>query len=155
MVVVDLDHFKMVNDAFGHAAGDAVLREVGTRLRSIADSTIADSVPAGRCHVVRMGGDEFLIALHSSGEVPIDELANHLDDARRQPLVVVVEGRHETLVPEFSFGIADTSGPGDLDEVMAAADLASYADKTRRSMSHPTPDHGPDLPAAPDHAGHS
>lgn len=151
VVIVDLDHFKMVNDAFGHAAGDAVLREVGSRLRSIAAS-VAAGTPPGHSHVVRMGGDEFLVAIHAPTEVPIDRLKAELDAARLQPFDVPVEGRVEALLPEFSFGVADTRGDDDLDALMAAADLASYADKTKRSIGRRASDREPGVPTAPDHA---
>jgi diguanylate cyclase (GGDEF)-like protein len=140
VVVVDLDHFKLVNDAFGHAAGDAVLREIGTRLQAIADVIAASTSPAGRCHVVRMGGDEFLIAVHAPTEVSTDRIEAELDAARQRPLEVTVDGRVEALVPEFSFGLADARGGGDLDQLMSAADLAAYADKTRRATDRPRRD---------------
>jgi diguanylate cyclase (GGDEF)-like protein len=151
VVIVDLDHFKMVNDAFGHAAGDAVLREVGTRLRTIAESMAGATTPAGHSHVVRMGGDEFLVAIHAPTEVPMDRLTAELGAARSVPLDVSVEGRLESLVPEFSFGVADVQGPGDLDGLMAAADLASYEDKTRRSMGRRASDGIAHLTSTSDH----
>lgn len=151
VVIVDLDHFKMVNDAFGHAAGDAVLREVGTRLRTIAEALAGATTPVGHSHVVRMGGDEFLVAIHAPTQVPMDRLTAELGAARSLPLDVPVEGRLESVVPEFSFGVADARGPGDLDRLMAAADLASYEDKTRRSMGRRASDGVAHLASTSDH----
>ena len=59
VLLLDLDHFKLVNDTGGHAAGDRVLREVAGVLRSVVRT--GDDV-------VRFGGEEFLVLLHGSGE---------------------------------------------------------------------------------------
>jgi diguanylate cyclase (GGDEF)-like protein len=132
VAVVDLDRFKMVNDLFGHGAGDEVLRETGSRLRSAADAAAA-ATPDGIAHVVRIGGDEFLVALHAPTEVRTDVLTAELDAARQRPFDLMVEGRTESFVPEFSVGLADVRGRGDLEELMAAADLSAYSDKTERA----------------------
>ena len=54
MLVADIDHFKLVNDTYGHAAGDAVLREFAQRLRRNV---------RGIDLVCRMGGEEFIIVM--------------------------------------------------------------------------------------------
>jgi diguanylate cyclase (GGDEF)-like protein/PAS domain S-box-containing protein len=61
VLFIDLDDFKMINDGFGHAVGDALLVQVAARLR---ESCRADDV------VARQGGDEFLILVHGSAETP-------------------------------------------------------------------------------------
>ncbi|MBJ7331333.1 MAG: diguanylate cyclase [Solirubrobacteraceae bacterium] len=60
LVLIDLDHFKQVNDTHGHPVGDAVLREVGRRLAGVA-----------RSHelAARVGGEEFALVLHGADEV--------------------------------------------------------------------------------------
>jgi diguanylate cyclase (GGDEF)-like protein len=58
VLLLDLDHFKQINDTGGHAAGDRVLREVALVLRSVVRT--GDDV-------VRFGGEEFLVMLHDSG----------------------------------------------------------------------------------------
>ena len=58
MIIIDLDHFKRLNDAHGHAAGDAVLRHVGQRLAASVRSVDV----AGR-----YGGEEFLVVLPETG----------------------------------------------------------------------------------------
>lgn len=57
VMMLDLDHFKVVNDTHGHAAGDAVLAEVAKRLRSVLRPTDL---------LARLGGEEFLVALHDT-----------------------------------------------------------------------------------------
>ncbi|MFN3256861.1 MAG: GGDEF domain-containing protein [Ilumatobacter sp.] len=132
IVMVDLDRFKMVNDVYGHASGDAVLVEVSARLQRIVE-TIAAATPGGRGAVVRLGGDEFLLALHAAAEVPLDVVHAYLEQARSETLTLDVDGIAEVIVPDFSLGLVDCRGRGDLDELMTAADLRAYADKERRS----------------------
>ncbi len=82
-----------------------------------------------------MGGDEFLLTVHAPSDVPIDLLRAELDVARRRPFPVKVDGRVEPVVPGFSIGITDVNGAGDLDAMIAAADLEAYADKADRWVS--------------------
>lgn len=58
MVLIDVDHFKQINDGYGHAAGDAVLRQVAESLMNIARASD---------FVFRYGGEEFLIVLVETG----------------------------------------------------------------------------------------
>ncbi len=118
---VDLDHFKFVNDRFGHAAGDTVLSEAAERLRGVLrnDDLIA-----------RIGGDEFFIVLH--GELPdeeVDHLADRLIDELEQP-IALTHG-DEALI-SASVGIcAVDSDPFDADLLMSQADKAMYVAKRR------------------------
>lgn len=79
VMLVDVDHFKQVNDAFGHDAGDALLREFGARLRCGLRTTDT---------VARLGGDEFGALLHgvdSAGK--LDTICRSLDQRLRKPLL--------------------------------------------------------------------
>ena len=69
VIVVDVDHFKRFNDAFGHETGDAVLQEVAGYLRERLRS---------EDHVVRIGGDEFLVLLSGADEARTREVAERL-----------------------------------------------------------------------------
>ncbi len=118
VLFLDLDGFKAVNDGRGHAAGDAVLREIAARLRSRLRDTDT---------VARLGGDEFVV------------VAERVDDAQRistlaRKLLAVVTAPvlvgQESLTVSASIGIA--LGPGDADTaeaLLAAADAAMYAAK--------------------------
>jgi diguanylate cyclase (GGDEF)-like protein len=66
LAMIDLDGFKPINDTFGHAAGDAVLKEVGTRITAVAG--------AG-AHIARTGGDEFALLLPKAATVAQAEAA--------------------------------------------------------------------------------
>ena len=55
-IIIDIDHFKRVNDTFGHAAGDAVLKDVATAIMSVVRTT----------DTIRFGGEEFLLFLQDT-----------------------------------------------------------------------------------------
>jgi diguanylate cyclase (GGDEF)-like protein len=111
VLFIDLDEFKHVNDRFGHAAGDAVLIELGQRLAHAVRP--ADTV-------ARLGGDEFVIVCEAIDEETALALGLRLDAAIRQPLEVAGE-------LTASIGIA--LGREDADTLLATADAAVYAAK--------------------------
>jgi diguanylate cyclase (GGDEF)-like protein/PAS domain S-box-containing protein len=114
VMFIDLDEFKRVNDRFGHAAGDAVLAELGQRLRAVVRP--ADTV-------ARLGGDEFVVVCEAIDEHAALALGHRLDAAIRQPLSVA--GAEHLLTA--SIGIA--LGRDDPDSMLAAADAAVYQAK--------------------------
>ena len=57
LALVDIDHFKRINDTYGHPAGDAVLREIASRLKGFSDEAV---------HIARFGGEEFAILFQAS-----------------------------------------------------------------------------------------
>jgi diguanylate cyclase len=120
LLLCDLDDFKEVNDTLGHAAGDAVLREVAGRLRRCAR-------PGDL--VARLGGDEFALILRGVPEPPDDLGRRVLADIREPHLLA---GR--PVVISASVGItrltAGESGAG-IDELVRSADTAMYAAKRR------------------------
>ena len=78
VLYLDLDRFKPINDTYGHAAGDEVLRQVGKRLRSVCPD----------CDIVaRIGGDEFALLLTSPSRPRILELSDELMTRVRKPIV--------------------------------------------------------------------
>ncbi len=95
--LIDIDHFKKINDTYGHPAGDAVLKKVSETLRT----EFRDAV----C-VARYGGEEFAILTL----MPMDEAADCLDRLRN--VVSRTEFRHEdTVIPvTLSGGVAQIAG---------------------------------------------
>jgi diguanylate cyclase (GGDEF)-like protein len=120
---IDLDHFKRLNDKTGHAAGDAVLVEIGRRLREVARTTDA---------VVRWGGEEFLIVSRWTNRQAGAVLASRtLEVVAGEPFVV--DGERLTIT--CSVGWApypwSTANPEALpfEEVLSLADRALYLAK--------------------------
>ncbi|GJG94898.1 bifunctional diguanylate cyclase/phosphodiesterase [Cupriavidus pauculus] len=115
LLLLDLDGFKLINDAFGHKAGDGVLREVARRLEAVAGPDML---------VGRMGGDEFMLLYDpfAASDCP-SSLAARLIEAVRQPL----DG-YEYCALGISIGIC--KGPDiSLDDMLLFADAALYAAK--------------------------
>jgi diguanylate cyclase (GGDEF)-like protein/PAS domain S-box-containing protein len=120
LLMIDLDRFKDVNDAYGHACGDALLCEVSNRLRhQVRDSDFA----------ARLGGDEFAVIL-SGGD--IDEatvVAERLVAALGRPYAV----RGQTVAIGASVGIALGESDSTAESLLRQADVAMYSAKRRRS----------------------
>ncbi len=119
ILFVDLDHFKRVNDLYGHAAGDRVLIEVARRLESVVRP--GDTV-------ARLGGDEFgiLLANVQGAELAI-HVAQRILDLVSQPISV---GKNEMVV-NSSIGIATSdTGYQNAASIIDDADLAMYRAKS-------------------------
>jgi diguanylate cyclase (GGDEF)-like protein len=117
VLVLDLDDFKAVNDALGHAAGDALLVAAAARL---LDAT------RGSDTVARLGGDEFAVLLHAvAGENEAAVVAERITAALARPFAVA--GR-EVCTPA-SVGIAHARAGDTVDDLLRNADLAMYRAK--------------------------
>ncbi|WGV21517.1 EAL domain-containing protein [Pseudomonas putida] len=118
LLLLDLDNFKPINDSLGHAAGDAVLQEVATRLR---DSTRDGDM------VARLGGDEFLLVLGGmDNRSEIDRFCARLISLLQQPIVFDSQPLHVGA----SIGVAQTRTQGfDAGELIRCADIALYQAK--------------------------
>lgn len=116
VLYLDLDGFKPINDTYGHAAGDEVLRQVGNRLQSVCrDSDVA----------ARIGGDEFAMLLTGPSHPSILELRDALATLVRKPIAT-----HAGIVSVgVSCGVAVVGGADLAESVMARADAAMYAEK--------------------------
>jgi diguanylate cyclase (GGDEF)-like protein/PAS domain S-box-containing protein len=118
LVMADIDHFKMVNDSFGHAAGDLVLRSLGSILR-------ADTRPGDIA--CRYGGEEFLLVLPNTDARTACQRAEQL---RAQVASTRVAWLGREVAVTLSLGVASFPLYGATgDEVIAEADLALYAAK--------------------------
>ncbi|MGJ7542116.1 PAS-domain containing protein [Variovorax sp. LT1R16] len=117
---IDIDHFKPINDRFGHAVGDQVLIAVAERMRRV---TGTDEVLA------RLGGDEFAVLQHRVGEpAPARQLAERILAALAEPMQIEGHG----LSVAASIGIALYPHAGrDPDLLLRHADSAMYAAKAQ------------------------
>ena len=118
VLCLDLDHFKDINDSLGHPIGDALLKEVGRRLRA----TVGESDT-----VARLGGDEFaVVQIGRSEEAAARSLAGRLVEAISAPYEI--DGHQ--IVIGVSIGISLSPQDGsDPDELLKNADLALYRAK--------------------------
>lgn len=132
LVIFDIDHFKSVNDSYGHSAGDAVLVELA---KLVASSIRLADVFA------RWGGEEFILLAPGSDAGSAVSLAEKL----RAKIAA-----HDFSVPvqvTCSFGVADRIGRDTADDMLEAADRLLYAakDGNRNRVIGPAPSPEPDL----------
>jgi diguanylate cyclase (GGDEF)-like protein len=117
LVISDLDHFKSVNDNFGHAAGDTVIVTFARFLRS----AMADHHLAGR-----IGGEEFAVLLPGTNLVAARLFA---EGARNAFASLTVDGMAPTKRFTASFGVAELAGGETISDLMERADKALYLAK--------------------------
>jgi diguanylate cyclase len=120
LLLIDLDHFKEINDSFGHLAGDAVLKEIGPRLQGVLGKNDV---------VARIGGDEFAVILDPGDLTEATLVADRITGALERPILLETA----TLHVGGSIGIAlapmHAFAPG---ELMRCADVAMYRAKGLR-----------------------
>jgi diguanylate cyclase (GGDEF)-like protein len=118
LLLVDIDHFKRVNDLHGHLAGDDVLRAIAAALRQ----QLGDSDVLGR-----YGGEEFVVLVPGAEPAGACAVAERLRDRVGAQTVHTGDGRLNVTV---SVGVAVLPGHGgELFELLASADLALYRAK--------------------------
>jgi len=115
LLYIDLDHFKPVNDAFGHAAGDEVLRTFGQRIQALVRPTDL---------VARLGGDEFAIAVPGiRSELDAHGIAEQVVKVAAEPIPI----GSRTVTIGASVGVAVSTGhTGNWRELMERADAMVY-----------------------------
>jgi diguanylate cyclase (GGDEF)-like protein/PAS domain S-box-containing protein len=123
----DVDHFKEINDTFGHAVGDEVLREIARRIRgNVREADI----------VARLGGDEFVVLLKAvRGPGDAESVAEKIRAAMRE--VLIIDG--VDLSRSFSIGVAMVGPDSTPDRVLRDADAALYEAKEAgrdRTVTH-------------------
>ncbi len=133
IMFVDLDNFKPVNDLYGHKTGDAVLHEVGQRLRSVVRE--ADTV-------ARFGGDEFIVLLHDIAnskthcQKRAEQIAVKIAASISEPLQIDIE-HQVTHRCSSSIGLVLFSGQeSSADILLRQADAAMYLAKNRGKNQH-------------------
>ncbi|WP_438850719.1 PleD family two-component system response regulator [Brevundimonas nasdae] len=122
LLVLDIDHFKLVNDGFGHDAGDEVLIEFAVRL---ATNVRAVDLPC------RLGGEEFVVVMPGADLEDAGRVAERIRrDVASQPFRIM--GGKEMLTITISIGVAATCGPHDTPELLLKrADEGVYEAKAK------------------------
>lgn len=136
MLLLDLDHFKKVNDSFGHQAGDAVLVGVVEQLRSSIRE--ADML-------FRWGGEEFLVILKACPQQRALALAETI---RQQLQQTPLRFETRSIAVTASLGVAEYLPPEDVDLLFKRVDLALYSAKAKgrnraEAASEPEPSSSP------------
>jgi diguanylate cyclase (GGDEF)-like protein len=122
LALLDLDHFKEVNDSLGHQAGDRLLQAVANRLASALDASHPDAMLA------RLGGDEFAVLVPRAGPAQVAAVTDLLHDALRHPVRLIDD--MATLHVSVSTGVAlAPEHAQDRTDLMRCADMAMYAAK--------------------------
>ena len=134
LVMLDVDHFKLFNDTYGHEAGDIVLKELGNLLRSsIRGEDIA----------CRYGGEEFLLILPDAS---LESVMERAEEIRKKTKDLRIAYQNEELSVTISAGVAmlPNHGPS-IDDALKAADEALYHAKAEgrdQVATAPTSDEG-------------
>ncbi|MET0416337.1 MAG: GGDEF domain-containing protein [Actinoplanes sp.] len=118
LLLIDLDGFKAVNDTHGHAAGDALLREVADRLRAAV---------RGEDLAGRLGGDEFAVLLPACPAGEAERTATRILESLLAPVPI----GDVTVRVRASIGVAAADGGDDAESLLHDADLAMYAAKNQ------------------------
>jgi diguanylate cyclase (GGDEF)-like protein len=135
VIILDLDHFKEINDQFGHPAGDIALKAFSRRLRK---AIRACDVP------VRIGGDEFLVILPECPREKVDVILSRLGS-------IQVDIDSKTLPICYSVGRAQYQVNDTAKTLLGRADRVLYAEKYARSQELQLP---AEASKGPDHAIH-
>lgn len=117
LVAMDVDHFKQVNDRYGHLIGDAAIQQAG--------AVLFDAVSQVDGLVGRLGGDEFVCML----PMPLPEAMSLIDQARVRIGISPVPSPIGPIALTCSFGVAPWPRGTDIDEALRQADTALYAAK--------------------------
>ena len=115
LVLCDIDHFKKINDTYGHQRGDEVIRKLAATLEGTARTTDI---------VARFGGEEYLVTLYDDPEANAGQ--RYSERVRR---LVADQGQQSEPAYTASFGIAAQTGQIDFETLFKAADAALYRAK--------------------------
>ena len=118
LLMLDLDHFKQVNDTLGHPAGDELVRQVGTRLQALLRETDT---------VARIGGDEFaIVQAHPKGEADVRRLCDRIIETIREPFQL---GEREARVGVSIGAVFASENATTTTELLRQADITMYRAK--------------------------
>lgn len=117
-LMIDIDHFKNINDRFGHEAGDGVIKSVASTIQRVVHD---------RGMAFRYGGEEFLVLLYDMDDDGANRIAREIFDGVRE-LVLRFSGAEIGHV-DVSIGVASYPQHAQSDNLLRAADVALYRAK--------------------------
>ena len=121
VMLLDLDHFKEVNDTLGHHVGDGLLREVASRVIAVVPAEVT---------VARLGGDEFAVLVpEAATAAEVSSLAESISSRLREP--VVADGVRIGVQASIGIAVAPDHA-ADVETLLKRADIALYRAKTNR-----------------------
>jgi two-component system cell cycle response regulator len=122
LMILDIDHFKRVNDGFGHEAGDGVLKVFAQRLRRVLRS---------RDLVCRLGGEEFVIVMPETPLAAAERVAERVRATIEREQFLIEDASGRRLIPvTTSVGLAERGADANADALLRRADKALYASKS-------------------------
>ena len=118
VMMVDIDHFKNINDTYGHAVGDLALREIATRIKNSVRTVDI---------VARYGGEEFIVLMPETG---LHEASQVAERVRRSVVDRPIEEDAVTVTATLSIGVAEIDEKSkNVDQLIIYADQALYTAK--------------------------
>ena len=119
LMILDIDHFKCVNDNYGHDVGDEVLKAFAQRVKNVIRQ--ADLL-------CRLGGEEFVVVMPDTGMAVAAKIAERLR-ARVERGLFTIEGGQKAIPVTVSIGCAESNGDSSPDALFKRADRALYRSK--------------------------
>jgi diguanylate cyclase (GGDEF)-like protein len=140
-LMLDIDHFKSINDTYGHGAGDEVLSRLAASMRS----GLRDDDVLGR-----LGGEEFAVFLSNCTPENATIIAERVRAVFATTIVELTDGRHVTATVSIGLAVAEVA-PASVEPLMLAADKALYAAKSagRNRVVRAAPDQACGSAASP------
>ncbi|MDB2440728.1 EAL domain-containing protein [Luminiphilus sp.] len=138
LIMIDIDHFKRINDSIGHDRGDVVLKRIASRLQTCAAQIgpIATDFPGAKrelpmdafaLEIARPGGDEFsLIVRNPEGSEQLISIAEHIISCLSEP--IQIPGHALVITPSIGIAMSPEHGRSP-EEILTKADAAAYAAK--------------------------
>ncbi|MEP2101857.1 MAG: GGDEF domain-containing protein [Parasphingorhabdus sp.] len=122
LAFIDIDHFKKINDTFGHECGDRVLRLVAEELETLSNS---------RCHTSRYGGEEFAVIFEDEDIKAVCKRIDQCREALASRSLVDLESGKALGTVTFSVGVAECLDSDSKRSLLRKADLALYEAKSQ------------------------
>ena len=118
-MILDIDHFKAVNDTYGHEAGDEVLRIFASRIKAVVRTVDM---------LCRLGGEEFIIVMPETRIDVAAKVAERIRDSVNATMFPIEKGLRAIPIT-VSIGIADRRNDREADALLKRADKALYRSK--------------------------